>query len=1158
MIVEHLISLSAAKNPGVVRRFRRWRVAPSVIAGAAWIIGAVLWLYAGTVAGDLRSSPGWYDPNWHYRVPVTIPAGTPVNSTIRVDIDFGLVLGQLGKLGISGTFDGNSPRVVRSSGALATNQEFTDTIYLNATDAAGNGTGEVRFLLEDAGPATYYIYFDIIENGAKAANPQTPINGGFEFGGAGAQSPPGWTASKANVNFDAQVRPSETLNVTTNNDGNAALPSATVSTDGTPFRGAFSYLLGGRSNTEAVDANPAVTLDKTIAVPASCASGLTLRYRVEGWDSSINGGAQWDFLRIRLIGGTTAELVGPATGNYTTLPFSPNLGFGAASAGASGYRQFNGWDTDTNGTHRSGMSVARGSQPWWTVTNNLAGFLGQTITLRFTSTNATFFRSWHHIDQVEWCVVDGTLGVPEGFGANITAPTGATTYAVGQTLSVTAQADAQPTAAVSPVVAYVYDPSAILKAGPVNLPAGGGGFTNAAVYTFLATDTPGTWTVRVYAKDASTSTVGATNGLVHIPLQPAAEIQANYYNIDEQTFTLLGQPGGFNAYDTGTTPAGATTGKIFTKVAGIMVSLDIIALNLAKNAILTTFTGTVKVELLNSSNNTGALDGNGCRPTWTVIPTPLANLTFALGDNGRKTISFTEPNAYPDARMRITYPASGASTAIGCSNDNFAIRPASFSVSVTDANRTTAGPTNALNVTTLPAGTGIVHNAGRPFTITATALNGAGAPVVTSNYGSPPIVPTPPTVPPNHPPNPIPVLTACAGSACTVTSGALTPGAWVAGGGTVTTSTASYDDVGAFNMQLQDSAFAAVDAADGTPATCSNTAPMGSIICSVIAGVGRFVPDRFVLSATSLTPRSDIAACAGSSFTYMSERMDANFTLTAVNAAGSSTTRYFGSLARLALNSPASFNFGAIDSVAPTPLTARVDTSLIASIPATWTAGVAVVGAPIAISRALSPDGPYSSVKIGFAPSDPDAVVLDPAFINLDADNNGSSERAQIGLATGVRFGRLRLQNANGSQLIAMPIPMQAQYWNGTGFVTNTLDNCTTIVLNNVAKGNPMPLGFTVGAPVVGGAFSAGVGSLQLPKPAGGARGSVDVSVNLTNGSAGASCTAGMPASTGANKAYLQGLWCTPPGTYASDPTARATFGVYKGADRFIYQRENY
>ena len=155
------------------------------------------------------------------------------------------------------------------------------------------------------------------------------------------------------------------------------------------------------------------------------------------------------------------------------------------------------------------------------------------------------------------------------------------------------------------------------------------------------------------------------------------------------------------------------------------------------------------------------------------------------------------------------------------------------------------------------------------------------------------------------------------------------------------------------------------------------------------------------------------------------------------------------------------------------------------------------------------------------------------------------------------RYGRLRLQNANGSQLIAMPIPMQTQYWNGSGFVTNTLDNCTTIALGNIALGN-YQLNLNAGetSATVGGAFTAGIGTLRLSAPGAANNGSVDVSVNLTGATAGASCTSGMPASTGAGKTYLQGAWCGT--TYVNDPTARATFGTYRNTDEFIYQQENF
>lgn len=516
---------------------------------------------------DLRSAPAWYDqnavgttPDWHYRVPINVPAGATLDSTIKVDVNFNTLLAQMG---VSGTFDVNSPRVVRPNGTLATTQEFTDAVFADATDAAGDGKGEVRFLLQDAGPSTYYLYFDITQNGTKPANPQTPINGNFEYAAvAGTEDPTGWTGTKTNTGFDAQVRPSENPSIGTNGTvvGNGTQPRVT---DGTPHTGGFSYLIGSRTANEPANGNPAVTLSRTIVVPAANPGNLVLRYRVEGWDSGSNGSTQFDFLRIRVVGTTTTELVGPTAGNYTTFPFSPNLGTGQASTTVSGYGQYNGWDTDTNGTHRSGMTLARGAEPWFTRTFDLAPYAGQTVTLQFTSSHTTSYRTWFHIDNVEWSVVNGTLGTPQAFGANIALPNdtavgAASAYVVGERLVIRAQVDAIPTASTNPVTADVINQNGITVATGIRLfndgthgdaVAGDNVWTNDGsvgadpTYTFLSTDPPGTnWVLRVFARDGSTSTIGATNGLIHIPGQPNTAIKANYYNIDEQVFTLSAPP----------------------------------------------------------------------------------------------------------------------------------------------------------------------------------------------------------------------------------------------------------------------------------------------------------------------------------------------------------------------------------------------------------------------------------------------------------------------------------------------------------------------------------------------------------------------------------------------------------------------------------------
>ena len=574
----------------------------------------------------------------------------------------------------------------------------------------------------------------------------------------------------------------------------------------------------------------------------------------------------------------------------------------------------------------------------------------------------------------------------------------------------------------------------------------------------------------------------------------------------------------FNVVEPG---ADAVTGRITTKIAGQNISVDIVALD-ASNVVSTVFTGTVAVELVDNSS------GGAC--AGLPLIKALADQTFVAGDNGRHALSAGqfEAEARRNVRFRVKYP-SAAPTITACSSDAFANRPAAFvGVQARDQNRTTAGTARALNNTSDP-GTGTVHNAGRPFQIDATAQNGAGA--TTTLY-------TPDAG------QPLAALTPCGGgtppAACTATLGVLTVGSWSAAAGVITTTTATYSEAGAFDLVLEDQTFAAVDNADGTPNATRyirSAAPLT---------VGRFVPNHFAIAAgATIVPRSDIAACAGSSFTYMGERMDLTFTLSARESGGNVTQNYSGALAALALNNAASYSFGAIDSAAPTPLTGRLDLSLIPGVAATWAAGVATITAPVAIARAATPDGPFASVKIGIAPSDLDGVAI--ATLDLDADNDATMERAQVGAASALRFGRLRLENAVGSEKLDLPIPLQVQYWGGTAFQVNSADNCTSLAAANLTLGDHFggidATNMGSGNISLGGAFAAGVGSLTLtkPTPAPASAGAVTVTVNLTAEA----------------KSYLKGNWAVP--TYTADPRSRAAFGLFGSQPRqFIYFRENY
>ena len=90
-------------------------------------------------------------------------------------------------------------------------------------------------------------------------------------------------------------------------------------------------------------------------------------------------------------------------------------------------------------------------------------------------------------------------------------------------------------------------------------------------------------------------------------------------------------------------------------------------------------------------------------------------------------------------------------------------------------------------------------------------------------------------------------------------------------------------------------------------------------------------------------------------------------------------------------------------------------------------------------------------------------------------------------------------------------------------------------------------------------AFSRGRSILTLAAPGSANNGSVDLAVNLGLASSGTTCTSvggGTVPAAGANGAYLQGNWTG--GAYNVNPSARATFGVYKGSDEVIFIRENF
>ncbi|MGV3628992.1 MAG: DUF6701 domain-containing protein [Betaproteobacteria bacterium] len=581
-----------------------------------------------------------------------------------------------------------------------------------------------------------------------------------------------------------------------------------------------------------------------------------------------------------------------------------------------------------------------------------------------------------------------------------------------------------------------------------------------------------------------------------------------------------------SAFDAVEITAAANT-PIRTKLSGAGFTLDVLALDSAGD-ILAGYLGTVTVEIVNAAT------GGGVCAAMTSLQN-LGSVAFNAGNVGRRTINtFNYANAVPNARIRITDATAGIT---GCSFDNFAIRPNTFgNFSVTDDDWQTAGTTRALTTLTF-AGGGVLHKAGRPFTVRATAFNAAGVPAVTTAYAGAPAA----------------TVTACTGAACTPAFGMLTLGGGFTAG-QLNTGTANYSEVGAFRLQLIDSTFAAVDASDSTA--------LEREIRSAPLDVGRFVPDHF---AVAFNTPAFMTACGGGGFSYVGEPFNYTaqpvITVTARNFAGNTTSLYAGGWWRISNSSLTPGTQAARYSAA----SGTLDVSglpVVAGDPVVAATGsgagtlIFSSGDGLAFARS-TPVAPFDaeiSLAINVVDADGVAYPTNPARFGQAAAGNGmvfSPDKE-------MRFGRLRLIGASGSQLRPLSVPFEVQYWIGTFFATNTADMCTTVASSNIGLDNY--LGNLNGgdtAVMAVSALSGGRGTITLGAPGAGNSGSVDLAINLGAGANAAACPAFTPATaTPAELAWLRGQWCG--AAYDDDPAARVRFGIRSGAGERIYMRENY
>jgi len=537
------------------------------------------------------------------------------------------------------------------------------------------------------------------------------------------------------------------------------------------------------------------------------------------------------------------------------------------------------------------------------------------------------------------------------------------------------------------------------------------------------------------------------------------------------------------------------------------------------------------------------------------------NPAFAPANNGIINVTFPAvPNAYRDVRVRVTNV--GGPIKKGCSTDNFAIRPAAVTL-VTTANASVTPP-SASNTPIIAAGAAFTLYAttttGANYTGTLTLDTGKLTAQITSQDTS----------------------QQSGGTVGTLTTGTCTPVTCIPtlpANPSPPSNNAGYTEVGYLYLgagAFRDDTYTSVDASGDCNSNTSQTNPPvpdnisnvlinGKYGCSVgnqtTVSLGRFVPDHFTVVGAVAN------ACTAGTFTYMGQP----FTLStanvveARNATNGVTQNYAEAYAPLN-----TVSFGAENADNGTDLSARLSVS---GLPGTWTLGAYTLSSTnVSFSRPVTTAadatwGAFDSLDIGLTVNDGDVTTspkvsgadLNPAAAGCGA---GCTFKKLSGSPLRMRFGMLKLDNAYGSELLNILVPMRALYWNGSSWQTNSADSCTSIPVNALVLGNYKGSlnGTNTGASHLPGSaitLNGGLATFIVTKPAPTAVGSADLAINLGATSGDANCIgAGMTqAPSGANLSWLRGNWCGTAG-YVKDPSARLKFGSPKAP--FIYLREKY
>lgn len=349
----------------------------------------------------------------------------------------------------------------------------------------------------------------------------------------------------------------------------------------------------------------------------------------------------------------------------------------------------------------------------------------------------------------------------------------------------------------------------------------------------------------------------------------------------------------------------------------------------------------------------------------------------------------------------------------------------------------------------------------------------------------------------------------------------------------ITTLNQSVSEVGVFRFS----------ATPPTNAYFGSTVPAG-----ISDDIGRFYPDHFITAIANGVFANACTTCP-TPFTYLglgfSYSTAPTITATARNASGLSTQNYTGDFAKLtpagiSLSYPTADN-SQLDQGGINPISVNVSNTSLGRTDngdgsLTFTLAGGATTDTYAYVRTQGLVGPFTA----------DLSILLNAVTDTEASANDLSPPKTIKPTGNLqRFGRAVLGDTHGRETEDLSLYLWTHFFDGTDFVVNGDDVDTTYTVTPLDPSAPPaltnPLCNDPGTDPVQcsqvsvGGMTVGHGSFfTLSAPGAGNTGKLTYTLTVDN--------------------WLQFDWGS--GAYMDNPSATATFGIFRGDDRYIYWRE--